>query len=170
MRVAQALSLLVPVAAGVASPAGWLPTIHLLPQLIISVAQPGRVLGGRIWVSGFHKPFLEMFWHIFSVWHSMWDQPPCPSLCILPAPGECHRDSKGGSDSPREWVGRRLQGTDRAGMFSVSSCFLLHRSEYFIWLHASSLNLKIAGFLPGEMEQFAFSRFFTQISCSTHTQ
>lgn len=95
---------------------------------------------------------------------------PCPCLCILAAPGECDGDSEGGSGTPREWVGRRLRGTDRAGMFSVSSCFLSHESEYFIWLRASSLNLKIAVFLPGGMEQFAFSRFFTQISRSPHTQ
>lgn len=71
---------------------------------------------------------------------------------------------------PREWVGRGLQRAGRARMFLGSSCFLLHKAEYFIWLRASSMNLKIAGFLPGSVEQFAFSRCIMQISHSPHTQ
>lgn len=55
-------------------------------------------------------------------------------------------------------------------MLEVSSCFLLHETEYFFWLHTSSLILKIAVFLPGGVEQFAFSRFIIPISHSPHTQ
>lgn len=65
--------------------------------------------------------------------------------------------------------GEEAARTHGAGVFIVS-CFLLHKAECFIWLCASSLNLKIAMFLPGGAEQFAFSRFIMQISHSPHTQ
>lgn len=144
---------------------GCQPFIRCFISLSLLLGQ-GRVLGGSIWVSGFRKCFLEIARHVFSVWCL---PSPAPSFLHHPSSGGCSGVS-GSPRAPGERVGRGLQETDRAGMFVVSSCFLLHKAEYFIWLRASSLNLKIAGFLPGGVEQFAFSRFIMQISHSPHTQ
>lgn len=73
----------------------------------------------------------------------------------------CH----GTAESLKAWGGQSsLRG--RVGMLELSPCFLLHKTEYFFWLHIPSLNVKIAGFLPGAVEQFAFPRSVIQISHS----